>query len=196
MFKSVLLLVVLSCYYYCQVDSHTVLTAISVDGVQYKEYECARPHPNSEWDYPISQKGRPDGLQSNDMICGWLPEASKPANKKCPVQPGSTMTMQWHYELGAGASDTYIIAPDHKGPCIVYMAKSETGTGPVWFKIFEEGYNPSTKQFCVDRLRQNKGVMTFKLPTDITPGNYLLRGEVIALHEGFQLYGDTLRGLF
>jgi len=189
MYKSILLLVVLGCFHYIQqVDSHTVLTAINVDGKQYKQFECARPHPDDQWDYPINQKGRPNGFQSADMTCGWLPSASQPANKKCPVQPGSTIGLQWHYELD-NPSDTYIVAPDHRGPCIVYMAKSDTGAGPVWFKVFEEGYNPSTKQFCVDRLIANKGYMTFKLPTDITPGNYLMRGELIALHEGFQLNG-------
>jgi len=188
MYKSILLFVVLSCYYYIQVDSHTVLTAINVDGKQYSQYQCARPHPNNQWDYPISQKDRPQGLTTNDMTCGWLPSASQPAKQKCPVQPGSTIGLQWHYDLD-DPDDTYIIAPDHRGPCMVYMAKSDTGSGAVWFKIYEEGYNPSTKQFCVDRLIQNKGYMTFKLPTDITPGNYLLRGEIIALHEGFQLYG-------
>jgi cellulase len=168
---------------------HTYFSSITVDGVVNKEGDCIRPHPSSKYDYPISALDRPNGLSSDDMTCGWLPSASKPANKKCPVNPGSKIVIQWHYEMGLGASDDFIIDPSHKGPCLVYMAKSETGTGPVWFKIFEDGYDTTTKKFCVDKLRANKGKLEVTIPTDITPGNYLFRAELIALHEGFELTG-------
>jgi len=147
-----------------------------------------RPHPGSQYDYPISSVDDPSGLTSADMTCGWLPAAGRPANKKCAVNPGSKVTLQWHYEMGL-SNDNFIIDPSHKGPCIVYMAKSETGSGNVWFKIFEEGYNTVTKQFCVDRMRANGGKFEVTIPTDITPGNYLFRGELIALHEGHELGG-------
>lgn len=176
-------------YVFALVNGHGYFSSITVDGTAYKEGDCTRPHPSSEYDYPISQKDRPNGLQSADMTCGWLPAAAKAANKKCPVQPGSKMVYQFHYEMGMGASDTYIIAPDHRGPCIIYLAKSETGSGPVWFKIFEDGYDQTTKLWCVDKLRAGKGKLNFTIPSDLAPGNYLMRGELIALHEGFELYG-------
>lgn len=176
-------------YVIALVNGHGYFSSITVDGLAYKEGDCTRPHPSSEYDYPISQKGRPQGLQSNDMTCGWLPSAAKAANKKCPVQPGSKIVYQFHYEMGMGDRDTYIIAPDHRGPCIIYLAKSETGSGPVWFKIFEDGYDQSTKLWCVDKLRAGKGKLNFTIPADLAPGNYLMRGEIIALHEGFELYG-------
>lgn len=176
-------------YVLALVNGHGYFSSITVDGTAYKEGDCTRPHPSSEYDYPISQKDRPNGLQTNDMTCGWLPAAAKSANRKCPVQPGSAMAYQFHYEMGMGASDTYIIAPDHRGPCIIYMANSETGSGPVWFKIFEDGYNQNTKLWCVDKLRAAKGRLNFTIPADLAPGNYLIRAEIIALHEGFELYG-------
>lgn len=186
--KTLILLVVLSTYI-ALVSSHAYLSSITVDGLAYKEGVCGRPHPSSKYDYPIAEGGRTNGLSSNDMTCGWLPSAAKAADKKCPVNPGSSITLQWHYEKGMGDKDTFIIDPSHKGPCIVYMAKSETGAGKVWFKVFEDGYDAASKKFCVTRLRENKGKMTFKLPTDITPGNYLMRAELIALHEGHELNG-------
>jgi len=176
-------------YVIATVYGHGYFSSLTIDGLAYKEGDCTRPHPSSQYDYPISQKDRPNGLQSADMTCGWLPSAAKAANKKCPVQPGSQITYQFHYEMGLGASDTYIIAPDHRGPCIIYLANSETGSGPVWFKIFEDGYDQSSKLWCVDKLRANKGKLTFTIPSDLAPGNYLMRGELIALHEGFELYG-------
>jgi len=69
------------------------------------------------------------------------------------------------------------------------MAKSESGSGPVWFKIFEDGYDRTTRKWCVDRLRANGGKLQVTIPTDIAPGNYLFRSELIALHEGDRLYG-------
>lgn len=174
---------------FLQAQAHTYFSALTIDGVSLKEGDCVRPHPGSKYDYPIAALDRQNGLQSGDMTCGWLPNAAKAANRKCPVNPGSKVTIQWHYEMGLGDSDTFIVDPSHKGPCIVYMAKSDTGAGNVWFKIFEDGYDTATKKFCVDKLKTNKGKLDITIPTDITPGNYLLRGELIALHEGEQLYG-------
>jgi len=176
-------------YFVASAYGHGYFSSLTIDGVAYKEGDCTRPHPGSKYDYPISALDRTTGLQSGDMTCGWLPSAAKAANKKCPVMPGSKITYQFHYEMGMGDSDTYIIAPDHRGPCIIYLASSETGSGNVWFKIFEDGYNQQTKQWCVDKLRANKGKLDFTIPADLAPGNYLMRGEIIALHEGFELNG-------
>jgi hypothetical protein len=35
----------------------------------------------------------------------------------------------------------------------------------------------------------NGGVLQFTIPTDIAPGNYLLRGEIIALHGAYNVNG-------
>lgn len=128
------------------------------------------------------------------MICG-LPGKTNNAASKCSVPAGSTIGFQWHYtddlsDKAALNADTYYIDPSHRGPCLAYMARSDTGTGPVWFKIYENGYNTTTKQFCVDKLRTtDKGIFEAKIPNDLAPGNYLIRAELIALHEGFQLGG-------
>jgi len=98
------------------------------------------------------------------------------------------MAMIWHHNNNQASDD--IIADSHKGPCLVYMAKSDTGRGTVWFKIAEEGYNTATKEWCATRLRNTQGKWEFTLPTDISPGNYLLRMELIALHDGTQMYGS------
>jgi len=172
------------------INAHGYFSSITVDGTAYAEGICMRPHPENQYDYPISSLDRPTGLQSADMTCGWLPAAGKASSKSCAVNPGSTVTFQFHYEMGLGASDTFYIDPSHKGPCLVYMAKASTnGAGNVWFKVFEDGYDTVSKSFCVTRMRANGGKFSFPIPTDITPGDYLLRGELIALHEGDQLYG-------
>lgn len=181
-----IILVVLAFVAICIPSSlaHTYLSSISVNGNWLPEGDCLRPYRSSAKEYPIAS------VLASDMTCGWLPDASRPANRKCAVAAGSTVGLQWHHTSTA-ASDQ-IVAASHQGPCIVYMAKSSDGQGPVWFKIFEEGYNPSTRKWCVDRLRENGGKMSVVIPNDIEPGNYLLRGEIIALHEGFKLNGAQM----
>lgn len=59
-------------------------------------------------------------------------------------------------------------------------ATTDTGVGSGWFKIAEDGY--SGGNWGVDRLIANQGVQTVTIPSCIAPGQYLLRGELIALH--------------
>ena len=52
-------------------------------------------------------------------------------------------------------------------------------TGLGWFKIYQDGYNPSTGKWAVDTLIANKGKVTFTIPSCIAAGQYLLRVEII-----------------
>lgn len=87
---------------------------------------------------------------------------------------------------------------------MVYMSKvsdASTADGSTgWFKIFEDGWNKKSgggsgddDYWGVKDLNSCCGKMDAKIPTDIAPGDYLLRAEVIALHTagssgGAQLY--------
>ncbi|KAJ2657898.1 hypothetical protein IWW48_004296 [Coemansia sp. RSA 1200] len=71
------------------------------------------------------------------------------------------------------------------------MAPLESnGKGQVWFKIFELGYNPDTKDWCIDVFNRQNGKLDIEIPADIKQGGYLVRTEVIALHEAERQYGD------
>lgn len=67
---------------------------------------------------------------------------------------------------------------------MVYMAKVNSATDPApangWFKIYEDGFNNGV--WGVDKLIENKGKVTVTIPSCLAPGDYLLRGELIALH--------------
>jgi cellulase len=158
--------------------AHTYLSSIYLGGQALAEGDCVRPHPLTAYDSPIPLVTAPD------MTCGWLPQSATPANRKCPIAAGSTIGLQWHHQTAAATDD--IIDPSHEGPIIVYLAKSDTGAGNVWFKIYEDGFDG---KWAVDRLLANKGRVDITLPSDIAPGNYLLRGEVIALHGAYALNG-------
>lgn len=58
-------------------------------------------------------------------------------------------------------------------------ATSLSVTGLRWFKIQEEGYNPSTKKWAVDKLIDQGGKWTLTIPSCIAPGDYLMRHELI-----------------
>jgi hypothetical protein len=68
----------------------------------------------------------------------------------------------------------------------VYMKKTETsletGVGDGWFKIFDEGYDNNSRQWCTDKLIESQGLMTVKLPQGLIGGYYIIRTEILALH--------------
>eukprot|EP01111_Echinosteliopsis_oligospora_P014205 TRINITY_DN52_c0_g1_i1.p1 TRINITY_DN52_c0_g1~~TRINITY_DN52_c0_g1_i1.p1 ORF type:complete len:556 (+),score=185.42 TRINITY_DN52_c0_g1_i1:247-1914(+) len=160
--------------------AHTYLS--SVNGLA--EFDTIRPErPNYERNSPIVD------ITSADMTCGWLPYASQPANRKLPIAAGSSLTLQfWH---DGPYADDFVIDSSHRGPCIIYMAAD--ASNPKWFKIWEMGLDSNNK-FCVDYLRSNTGVnnagkgkLTVQIPSWVPTGNYLIRTEIIALHEGYAI---------
>lgn len=161
--------------------AHTYLSSVVLNGVELGEGDCVRSHPLSAYDSPITF------LNSTNMTCGFLPESSHAANRKCPITAGSTIGIQWHHQDNASTDD--IIDVSHLGPILFYLAKSDTGAGNVWFKIYEDGYTPDNAQWAVNRLLANGGKVNFTIPSDISPGNYLLRGELLALHNAYALDG-------
>lgn len=75
---------------------------------------------------------------------------------------------------------------------MVYLAKVDnaatTGTsGLRWFKVAEDGLNGGT--WAVDKLIANGGWHYFTMPTCIAPGDYLMRVEIIALHNAYSYPG-------
>ncbi|KAJ2854041.1 hypothetical protein FB639_006437, partial [Coemansia asiatica] len=62
------------------------------------------------------------------------------------------------------------------------------GMGPVWFKIYEDGYDKDKDLWCTNKLIANDGKLFVNIPEDIKPGAYLLRAELIALHNARSAY--------
>lgn len=74
------------------------------------------------------------------------------------------------------------MAQSHKGPIIVWVAKASTeGKGNAWVKIQEDGL--SNGKWAVETFRSNAGKIDVTVP-DLAAGDYLVRSEIIALHEG------------
>ncbi|KAF3274236.1 hypothetical protein TWF970_007985 [Orbilia oligospora] len=163
-------------------SAHTIFQELWVNGVAQGHTVGIRV---PSYDGPIND------VTSNDIICNGGPN---PLNKPYPstiiqVPSGATIGLEWHHTLaGRDAGDTADpVDPGHKGPIMAYLAAvpnalQESVTGLKWFKVYEDGWDPATNVWAVDKLYAAKGLVSFKLPDCIPPGNYFLRGELLALH--------------
>ncbi|KAF2192338.1 lytic polysaccharide monooxygenase [Zopfia rhizophila CBS 207.26] len=151
-------------------SAHTIFVSLNNnavgDGVRVPSY-----------DGPITE------VTSNDIVCNGGPNPTQSTPTIITVQVGSQAKLTWRHTLTSGPSD--VIDASHKGPVMAYMKKvsnaaTDSGIGSGWFKIQQDGFDGTT--WGVDRLIANQGVQTVTIPQCIAPGQYLLRGELIALH--------------
>ncbi|CBX98254.1 hypothetical protein IAQ61_010352 [Plenodomus lingam] len=118
-------------------------------------------------------------VTSKDMTCN---VAGTKATTSVTVAGGDEITFQWHHNNNSPSDD--IIDPSHKGPIMVYISKSSPSLS--WTKLAEDGYDG--KSWAVDKLIAGSytgkpGQHKVKLPK-LAAGDYILRPEIIALHEG------------
>ncbi|KAF2663644.1 glycoside hydrolase family 61 protein [Microthyrium microscopicum] len=173
------------------VSAHTIFQEVKVNGVS-QGHKVGVRYPT--YDGPIYD------VTSPDIICNGGPNPLlKPFSKAViNVKAGDTVSMMWHHTLdGRVKSDkSDPIDISHLGPTLGYMAKvanatSENVSGLQWFKVHEDGLDAAGK-WGVQRMYQKEGEVSFKVPTCIENGNYLLRGELIALHGAQNLKGAQI----
>ncbi|KAJ8102114.1 carbohydrate-binding module family 1 protein [Lipomyces tetrasporus] len=156
------------------VDAHAQVFEIAVDGIDqiYGVNTYIRSPPTNS---PVKD------LTSSAVACN---VNNRPVPTTLTVRPGDTVTFIW----GHDHMDDDIIALSHLGPIVVYIAPtSSEGAGNVWVKLAEDGYDGS--QWAVQKLVANRGRHSVVLP-DLEPGEYLLRPEIIALHEADAVYTE------
>ncbi|KAK3067994.1 hypothetical protein LTS18_000850, partial [Coniosporium uncinatum] len=144
--------------------------------------KCMRMNRNgSESSFPIGSYG--SGLQTKDMACGY--DGTEGVERVCPASAGSTLTFEfrsWPDDPSHPSLD-----PSHMGPCAVYMksvksAINDSAAGDGWFKIWDEGYDEKEEKWCTNKMIDNGGRMSVKVPTELAGGYYLVRPEFVALH--------------
>ncbi|KAL2208688.1 hypothetical protein CC79DRAFT_1341291 [Sarocladium strictum] len=159
-------------------EAHTLFTTLHIDGNNQGDGTCVRqPEDPGTATAPIYP------LNGDNMACGRQGEKSVPF--VCPAKGGSTLTFE--FREWPAADQPGSINKGHKGPCNVYMKKmndvlTDPAAGDGWFKIWEDGYNVKADEWCVDTLIKNNGLLSVDLPTGLPPGEYLIRPELIALH--------------
>lgn len=104
----------------------------------------------------------------------------------CPAQAGDQITFEFHY--WADQEQPGAIDISHKGPCAVYMKKVDSAihdqaVGGGWFNIYKDNYDANAKKWCTEKLITSNGLLTVTIPKDLEPGAYLVRPELLALHQ-------------
>ncbi|KAH8713123.1 putative endo-beta-1,4-glucanase D [Beauveria bassiana] len=172
--------------------AHTMFTTLYVDGKNQGDGTCVRMPMNGATGtapiYPIT---------GDAMACASLTQCRPgyggrdPVPFVCPAASGAKLTFE--FRLWPNAQHPGALDVGHKGPCAVYLKRvddmfSEPAAGDGWFKIWDDGYDNKTQEWCSDRLISHDGLLSVRLPTGLAPGYYLVRPEILALH--FAYKGD------
>ncbi len=161
-------------------NAHTAFTNFFVDGVDQGDEVAVRMSNNlPQATFPLPNVASPD------MACGVNGETGVP--RIASANAGSTLAFEWRdWPDGSQAGS---IDPSHKGPCAVYMKKvdnsaaSNNAAGDGWFKIMEDGYDSTAGKWCTEMLNPNDGHLAATIPNDLAAGYYLVRPELLALHQ-------------
>ncbi|KAI1848582.1 hypothetical protein JX265_011564 [Neoarthrinium moseri] len=163
-----------------EVASHATFQDLWINGVDYGG-QCAR--------LPLSNSPVTD-VSSTAIRCN---AGTSPVASKCNVKAGDTVTIEIHQQPGDRSCNTEAIGGAHYGPVQAYLSKvsnSATADGSDgFFKIYADTWakNPSGSSGDDDYwgtkdINTCCGRLNVKIPTDVAPGDYLLRAEALALH--------------
>jgi lytic cellulose monooxygenase (C1-hydroxylating) len=100
---------------------------------------------------------------------------AQPPELKAVARAGSEVSVQW-----SG------IVRMHQGPVMSYLgplaSPNQKPQQIKFFKVSDAGYDKSKRQWANEDLIKKNYTDTFKIPSDIKPGSYVLRTELLALH--------------
>ncbi|KAJ2580753.1 hypothetical protein GGH95_002421 [Coemansia sp. RSA 1836] len=111
-------------------------------------------------------------VQSTDLICRSSDLTFKGEPYK--VNAGGHLYLNWDTKSVSGATGKAPV-----GPCSFWLAKQSTkGVGAVWSKIDQYTIGDK-KEWCSAHIINGSGTYDLTLPSDIAPGVYILRSELI-----------------
>ncbi|KAF8335913.1 glycosyl hydrolase family 61-domain-containing protein [Cantharellus anzutake] len=156
---------------------HGLVRFVLFDGVSYKGWPAKKPltNPPQERIVRAMQTNGPiKDVYSLPIACNGM---NAPAALVANISSGANVKIQW---------DSW--PSNHKGPITNYLASCEgdcttfNATDGKWFKVNESGYDNSTGKWATEKLIESNQSYTFTLPKNIPAGQYLLRHEILALH--------------
>ncbi|TVY19256.1 putative endo-beta-1,4-glucanase D [Lachnellula arida] len=159
--------------------AHTVFTTLFINDANQSPGTCGRmPMTPNKATFPIND------LKSDDMACGYNGTAG--VARVCTIPQAAKL--DFLFVEYADNSQPGAIDISHKGPCAVYMKRVESAIqdkaiGDGWFKIWEDTYDAETSQWCTEKLIKNNGMLSVKIPENLAGGYYLIRPELLALHQ-------------
>uniref|UniRef100_A0A1C9ZP88-2 Isoform LPMO9A-1 of AA9 family lytic polysaccharide monooxygenase A n=1 Tax=Gloeophyllum trabeum TaxID=104355 RepID=A0A1C9ZP88-2 len=180
---------------------HGYVDQVTIGGQVYTGYQ---PYQDP-YESPVPQRieraipgnGPVEDLTLLDIQCnGSGGSGTKPAALIASAAAGDEIAFHW---------TTW--PSSHVGPVITYMGKvpsntditsySPTGSDVIWFKIDEAGYE-NGKWAATDIMSAQNSTWTVTIPKALAPGQYIVRHEIIALHQaetypGAQFYPDCFQ---
>ncbi|CAZ84655.1 unnamed protein product [Tuber melanosporum] len=165
--------------------AHGLVSQLLIDGTLYDNFNpffdvYQNPKPQRiGWTTP--NNGPAEDITAAGIVCG---VGSTAGSLSAPAACGSSIKFFW------------TPWPDsHRGPTMTYLAKCPgtdcTTADPTtldWFKIDHAGLNPDGT-WISDTIIADNNTRTVTIPSDIAPGPYLLRHELLALHSAFDPNG-------
>ncbi|EFQ35556.1 glycosyl hydrolase family 61 [Colletotrichum graminicola] len=159
-------------------SAHTMVVDIHVNGKNAGDGRSLNGQGSKQYIRSPPSNDPVKDLKSASIVCNV--NGGKAAKDFAPLAAGDKVAFEWFHNTPGDD----ILDASHKGPVITYIAPftEDAGTGPIWTKIGEEGF--SSGKWATDKLIANKGVSgDVTVPASLKAGKYLLRQEIIALHE-------------
>ncbi|KAI8995240.1 glycosyl hydrolase family 61-domain-containing protein [Trametes punicea] len=165
------------------VSAHGYVASVTIDG---KSYQGNTPYSYSVQSpiRMINDVSPVKGTNNTNLSCG---QGAQNAALVAAANPGSTVSFQW--VSGSGGN-----WPHSVGPLLTYMASCGSAgcvnfnsSNAQWFKIEQVGQQ-SDGTWAMALLNQGFPAEV-QLPSNIAPGEYLIRHEIIALQNAMSLGG-------
>lgn len=168
------------------VRGHGFVYKVTIDSETYTGNFPASDDPFSSVVRGISTADPVMNATNPDLNCG--PAASL-AQEVADAQPGSTLSFDWR-------EANLSWWPHNTGPMLTYMtscgstscAQYNSPTAK-WFKIQQIGRKTDGSGQWAQADLMTGGLAVVTLPSNIASGNYLIRHEIIALHQANVLQG-------
>ncbi|KAI0168896.1 glycoside hydrolase family 61 protein [Hypoxylon sp. FL1284] len=162
--------------------AHSFVSNININGLYYDGFRPTEPttHPFTiGWSTTAFDQGyvNQTGYRTEEIICH---QGARNARGHAPVSAGDVVHIQWN---GWPQS--------HKGPVMDYLASCGASCETVdknalrFFKINQVGLVDGSEApglWGSDQLIANNNSWVVEIPRTIQPGFYVLRTEIIALH--------------
>ncbi|BGP38982.1 hypothetical protein JCM10450v2_002938 [Rhodotorula kratochvilovae] len=158
------------------VTAHSIVTSVWING---KDTADAGVGSGSSYMRTPSSNSPVKDLTSAALACN--DRGTNAVSGYLKVAAGDTIEPEWYHSGGRGDDP---IATSHVGPITTWISPLEANTqGDVWVQIASEAYWKDRSQWAVDKLNANKGRHTVHVPADLAPGKYLMRFDIVGLHE-------------
>ncbi|SPN99234.1 uncharacterized protein DNG_02271 [Cephalotrichum gorgonifer] len=167
------------------IAAHSYIYGIYLNGEDLGSFNGIRipafngPPPRGYANSPVKD------VTSPDIRCNVLGDHSVPYT--IDVVPGDTLTLDWHHDSRTPTDD--VIDKSHHGAALAYLSPdppTENSFVKIWHKgKYEQAAEPlgQGKWAITSEIKPRNGLMNVRIPADLAPGPYLLRAELIALHE-------------